>query len=228
MFSDTWTLSIRETGRADPAPEQPPVRQSATDELDELSPPPPVALRRPCSKSGCKGSARPGGRYCRPCATAATRAWRERHREQLAAREQARTWSNEARLIRIARAYVAVYLRRGKIRRGRCETCGDSRTTAAWDDPSQPLEVRWFCQEHLGDRREAKRATQASRLELAEEWARLRDQVTLLPPAVQAELQAAALKGPFGRGVPPNSIWYWWTLRRELQRLIERHTPIRL
>ncbi len=224
LFSDTQSLLIRVSGCALAAREARLVRQTAVDELDELTPPPPAPLRRPCSKPGCRRTARPGGRHCRPCATEATRAWRERHRDQIATREQARTWSDEARLVRIARAYVAVYLRRGKIRRGRCETCGDPRTTAAWDNPRQPLEVRWFCRAHYDDRREAKLADQASRTELAEEWAQVRDQLSLLPPAVQTALHEAALKGPFGRGVQPGSIFYWWTLRRELARYRERRS----
>jgi hypothetical protein len=195
------------------------VRQIAADELDELSPPPPVALRRPCSRSGCRGSARPGGRYCRPCATAATRAWRERHKAEIAAREKAREWTEPEKATRRARAYIAELIKRGKLKRGRCETCRDWRTLAAWDDPKRPRNVRWFCAEHYGDRRALAKEAAASKAEAKAEWAALRDEVAQLPPAVHAQLHEAGLKGPFGRGAEAGSVWYWWTLRRELQRV---------
>ncbi len=200
------------------------MRPSALDELDEQTPPPPLPLRRPCSKAGCRRSARPGGRYCRPCATDATRAWRERHKDALRERERARTWSNEERAVRKARALVAIHIKRGKLQRGRCESamCRDPHTMPAWDNPRLPLEVRWFCRSHYDDRRDAAQQLKVSRAELAEEWAQLRDEVALLPPAVRAELHARALAGPVGHGCKPGSIFYWWTLRRELARYHKR------
>ncbi len=200
------------------------VRKSAPlDDLDELPAPRPLPLVRHCGKRGCRRSARPGGRYCRPCATDAVRRWRERHRTALAERERARAWSEEQRLVRKARAYVAQYLRRGKLRKGRCEVCGEPKVLAAWDDPQQPRAVRWLCAEHYADRRDANRDAEESRGALAAEWAEVRRQVLLLPPGVQHELHEAALRGPAGHGAaPPGSTFYWWTLRRELGRLQEK------
>jgi len=47
-----------------------------------------------------------------------------------------------------ARAYVHVYLKRGKIKRGPCEICGSPDTQPHHDDYSRPLAVRWFCKRH--------------------------------------------------------------------------------
>ncbi len=206
-----------------PAPKRKIVRRlEPLDELDALPAPRPLPLVRHCGKRGCRRQARPGGRYCRPCATEAVRRWRDRHARELDVRERGRAWSDEQRLVRRARAYVDVYLRRGKLVRGRCEVCGEPQTLAAWDDPAQPRAVRWLCAEHYADRRDAKREAEQARIALATEWADVRSQVLLLPPAIQAELHAAALKGPVGHGARPGSTFYWWTLRRELQRYADK------
>ena len=188
------------------------------DPLEAPEPPRPLPLIRRCSKRGCRRTARQGGRYCRPCATAATRRWRERHAAALAEREKGRLFSDEEQLIRRARSYVDVYLRRGKLCKGRCAICGEPEVLAAWDDPAKPREVRWLCAEHYADRRDAKREGDAARARLADQWADLRAELALLPPTVQAELHEAALRGPAGHGARPGSPFYWWTLRRELQR----------
>lgn len=47
-----------------------------------------------------------------------------------------------------ARRYVNVYLERGKIQRGKCETCGAEDTQPHHEDYTKPLQVRWFCREH--------------------------------------------------------------------------------
>jgi len=212
-------LFIRETGRRSRSREPDFVRKSEPlDELDELPTRRPLPLVRLCGKRGCRRQARPGGRYCRPCATEAVRRWRDRHAAQLAARERARSWSDEQRLLRRARAYVDVYLRRGKLVRGRCEICGDAATLAAWDDPAQPRAVRWLCAEHYADRRDARHEADEARVALAAEWAEVRRQVLLLPSEVQRELHEAALRGPAGHGAARGSTFYWWTLRRELWR----------
>ena len=194
------------------------------DALEELPPPRPLPLLRHCGKRHCRRWARPGGRYCRPCATAATRRWRDRHRSELAARERARGFSAEEQLIRRARAYVDVYIKRGKMARGRCEICGESEVLAAWDDPSKPREVRWLCRLHYDERRDTAREAAEMRRAIAANVAELKEQLALLPPEARAEIHAAALRGPTGGGCQPNSPFYWWTLRRELQRYTERQT----
>jgi len=202
-------------------PEASPVRKIAPDELDELTPPRPL-LRRPCGKKGCRGTARPGGRYCRPCATEAVRRWRDRHATAIAERERARQFSEDQQLIRNARAYVAEYLKRGKLWKDPCEICGKRDVLAAWDDPGKPQAVRWLCSEHYAERREAKRDVQEARVAIAGEWAEVRRQLLLLPTEVQREVHEAALRGPAGQGVRPESVFYWWTLRRELNRYADR------
>lgn len=46
-----------------------------------------------------------------------------------------------------ARAYLNVYVRRGKIVPQPCEDCGSMPTEAHHDDYSKPLQVRWKCRQ---------------------------------------------------------------------------------
>lgn len=55
----------------------------------------------------------------------------------------------EARRRANARAYLHVYIKRGKVKRGPCEVAGcKARAEAHHDDYDKPLEVRWLCTEH--------------------------------------------------------------------------------
>lgn len=185
------------------------------DELDELPPPRPLPLRRRCSKRGCRGTARPGGRYCRPCATAATQAWRDRHRAQLTERERARNWSDEQRAVRAARAYVAVYVRRGKLAKGRCAVCNDPDVQPTWRDPKRPLEMEWFCPQHAVERREAADAGARETAALRALNEEVKAALALLPPEVQRGLHEQAMRGLLVRRA--GDMMYWWNLRRALQ-----------
>jgi hypothetical protein len=191
---------------------------STIDELDELGLPSPLPQIRRCSRRECRRTARPGGRYCRQCATDATRRWRERQRPVLLERERSRTFSEQDQLVRRARAYVAEYVKRGKLARGRCEVCRDAEVIATWDDPKQPRAVRWLCGEHYVDRRESRRDAEAARARLSDSWAEVRAELALLPATVQAELHQVALAGPVGDGCRAGSTFYWWTLRQALWR----------
>lgn len=124
--------------------------------------------------------------------------------------------------MRAARAYVAEYVKRGKLARGRCELCNESETAAIWDDPSKPLAVRWRCRDHRSERREDQRAIAQAQAALQGEFATLRMAVAALPPEVRANLHTIALLGLAGEGCEAGSLRYWLTLRRE----IARHTPI--
>ena len=185
------------------------------DELDELPPPRSLPLRRCCSKRGCRGTARPGGRYCRPCATIATRAWRDRHRARLTERERARNWSDEQRAVRAARAYVAVYVRRGKLAKGRCAVCNDPDVQPTWRDPKRPLEMEWFCPPHAVERREAADAGAREAAALRAVNEEVKAALALLPPEVQRELHEQATRGLLVRRA--GDMMYWWNLRRALQ-----------
>jgi hypothetical protein len=191
------------------------MRPSAIDELDEPPKPRLLPLRRRCSKRGCGRSARSGGRYCRPCATAATRTWRDRHHAQLIERERARTWSDEQRSVRAARAYVAVYVRRGKIAKGRCEVCNDAEVQPTWKDAKRPLEIQWFCRQHAFERREAADAGAREVAALRAVNEEVKAAIALRPPDVQRELHERAMGGLLVRQA--GDLMYWWNLRRALQ-----------
>ena len=215
FFSDTKVVFIRETGQPFSSLEAHSMRPAAIDELDELPPPRSLPLRRCCSKRGCRGTARPGGRYCRPCATIATRAWRDRHRARLTERERARNWSEEQRAVRAARAYVYVYIRRGKLAKGRCAICNDPDVQPTWRDPRRPLEMEWFCHQHAVERREAADAGARETAALRAVNEEVKAAIALLPLEVQRELHEQAMGGLLVRRV--GDMMYWWNLRRAVQ-----------
>jgi hypothetical protein len=168
---------------------------------------------RRCFETGLPavGPARPGGRHCRPCATATTQRWCLRHKDELA--ERARTRSDEERKIRTARG-----LRRDlpAPREDRPRTPRGLQILANPGRLGMTRTSRSRCGEHYGDRRDATRKAEAARAELAAERWRVRAELALLPLAVQAELHAATLAGPAGQGCSPARSCIWWTLRRLL------------
>lgn len=157
-----------------------------------------------CSSPLCEGLRTPYGRYCRPCATVATRRWRDRHSEELRDRERSRVFSDAQQALRRARGYVAAYVRRGKIARGTCEICAASEVSPDWDDPSQPRAVRWFCsahrREHIEDAAAVRQSLAALRVEFAT--------IATLPQDVLLSLHAAALRGLDGTGAEPGTLRY--------------------
>ena len=87
----------------------------------------------------CGSPSRPGQRTCKACHAAYVREWRKSH-----------PLTEAQRFKGIARAYAAVYLRRGKIIKGPCECCGGVESEMHHDDYHAPLAVRWLCRKcHL-------------------------------------------------------------------------------
>lgn len=60
-------------------------------------------------------------------------------------------WKQTHGLKRNANAYVSVYMKRGKIAKEPCETCGSELVKPWHADYSRPLEVRWFCSAHFAE-----------------------------------------------------------------------------
>ena len=174
-------------------------------------------MTRPCSTPGCTRPRTPYDRRCRPCATAAQAAYRARHRHDLAARDRGRPCSATQHARRRARSYLAVYLARGKLGRGRCELCGAADVHPAWDDPGQPLAVRWFCHAHAAEHGQLRREVAAQRTAVAAQFAALHAAIAALPAAAQAALHEAALRGLDGGGAAPGSLRYWIALQHAYQ-----------
>ncbi len=185
-------------------------RFAPLDELDELGPPPPLPRIRFCGASGCRRRARPGGRHCPGCHTAAVRRWREAHRRELAVRRRdaAAARDADARARDSGRAKLAMALRRGTLVRGRCRECGASDVMGLIADPADWREAVWVCREHrqaeLERRREdvAQRAADAKQAAWYDERTRVLAAIELLPPHEQARLHALASQGPLGRLTP--------------------------
>lgn len=110
------------------------VEQSCGCRFDHTTP------KREYSNSGrcsaCKEKRDGARRYCNRCHAEYMRNHRPRHS----------ALSEEARMRSNARAYLNVYIKRGKVRRERC-FCGEP-AEAHHEDYSKPLDVIWLCRAH--------------------------------------------------------------------------------
>lgn len=86
-----------------------------------------------CSK--CGSQLRTNQRYCKDCHAEWMRNNRPKHNEL----------SNNQRLKANTRAYLNVYVKRGKIVKSPCAKCGELKVEAHHEDYAKPLEVIWLC-----------------------------------------------------------------------------------
>ncbi len=186
------------------------------DDLDEIELPKPLPLRRICSAKACRGTARPGGRYCRPCHAVVVRRYRDRHAPQLTTRRRdAAAMRDEAtRAADSARAKLAMGLRRRTLQRGVCRRCGTTDVMGIIEDPQQWRDVTWACRRDRDVARERRRdeqaqlAAQRERATWAEEWTRVLAAIDLLPPDVRRRLHELAARGPVGIRLSPEAPLY--------------------
>lgn len=75
------------------------------------------------------------GRWCKRCKAQWSRGHRLRHSEM----------SETQRRKAVARAYANVYLKRGKLTKQPCESCGVEKAEMHHDDYSKPIDIRWLC-----------------------------------------------------------------------------------
>lgn len=67
-------------------------------------------------------------------------------------REQVSKWS-ETNAIKRAAHYIVFYERRsGRLAQKPCEVCGKMKVHAHHDDYSKPLDIKWLCAKHHGER----------------------------------------------------------------------------
>ncbi len=94
---------------------------------------------------------------CKACAKKDVRENRAKRREYYNEKDRERAskglprrlaWQKKNKLIRIAHRIVTKALKAGKIRREKCQVCGDPKALAHHEDYSKPLDVRWLCQTH--------------------------------------------------------------------------------
>lgn len=94
--------------------------------------------------SNCGGLLEPGRagkyRYCNVCHAKHMRETRPKLSEMT---EDQRKRAN-------ARAYLHVYIKRGKVKKLPCQDCGSGKSEAHHSDYNKPLEVVWYCRDcHL-------------------------------------------------------------------------------
>lgn len=92
--------------------------------------------RNPICSCGNKKE-RPTQGYCNLCRNKWSREKRPKHSNL----------PDEQRKKANARAYLHVYIKRGKIQKGIC-FCGKDGVEAHHADYNKPLEVIWYCREH--------------------------------------------------------------------------------
>lgn len=99
------------------------------------------------------GQPRPTKRgYCNACFARYMRDYRKDH----PLNEQQRLRDN-------ARAYLRVYIQRGKVDKGPCEVCGNAEAQPHHVDYKQPLDVLWRCSEHRLEPQNEQRRTATAR-----------------------------------------------------------------
>ena len=89
-----------------------------------------------CSR--CPNRRQKGQSYCAECHAAYMREHRPKYSEL----------TDEQRLRTNARAYLHMYVKRGKIVKSPCVVCGDEKVEACHEDYNKPLEVIWRCKKH--------------------------------------------------------------------------------
>jgi len=204
------------------------------DDLEEIELPKPLPLRRICSTTTCRGTARLGGRHCLACHARAVQRYRDRHAQQLATRRRdAAPLRDEAtRAADSARAKLAMALRRGTMLRGLCQICGTAaEVLAIIEDPQQWRDVVWVCRLDRDEARERQRDEQAElvrareRAAWADERTRVLAAIELLPPNERAQLHALAAQGPAGWTLSPEAPLYVMNLVRVYRARFSRGAP---
>lgn len=74
------------------------------------------------------------------------RRYKEAHKEECYQNLKRNNLLHEKEIF--ARCQVYRSLRRGELRKGLCEICGEEKVEAHHDDYNKPLEVRWLCKKH--------------------------------------------------------------------------------
>jgi len=145
-------------------------------------------------------------RYCRSCATAYNREWREKNRPAINKRrcEAAEKRSSGQKARDKARSALAMAIRRGAVKRlSVCEApeCLETALFAWIADLGRPREIEWVCREHREIRRaelSEAQAAAARRAALAEVRSAFDVGFAALPERVQTALREYAAKGPAG------------------------------
>lgn len=96
-------------------------------------------MKTTCSKCQKQNDRLPQ-RYCKACHAENMRNTRPKHADLP---EDSRKRAN-------ARAYINVYVKRGKVIKLPCEACGEVNSEKHHEDYDKPLDVRWLCRKcHL-------------------------------------------------------------------------------
>jgi hypothetical protein len=196
----------------------------SAEEIDDLTPPPPLQIMRPCSVPGCRHRARAGASECRECNAAKQARWYERNRgKKLHQRRTAAQYrDHQEKLADSARAQLYVYLSRGKIKRGSCVECCSAKVTAYIPDPTQWRKVVWVCRDHRTavvegivdrERQLRERDDRATRRE------QLFAVFERLPAAEQARIREHAARGPAGLRLAPEAPLYLMQLLAETEKI---------
>lgn len=111
-----------------------------------------------CTTCGCVRAQNAAGK-CRTCVARAERDWVARHPDRVKAQKKKYEQANRA--AHLAHRAVESAIRRGRLVRLPCESCGDPKSQGHHADYSKRLEVRWLCRpchaaHHVADKLAAK------------------------------------------------------------------------
>jgi hypothetical protein len=167
----------------------------------------PAVLPRACAD--CDRPARRRGTRCERCHK---RAWRAANREyaQAAEYERAQAFPKETRILRNARATIAMALKRGHLRRQPCGICAKPGLPHH-PDPTKGREIVWLCRTCRTIERERTAHAAAAEATAARkaEWEALRQQFAdawpHLTPAEREAIWAIARSEPLVASLPPEA-----------------------
>lgn len=130
--------------------------------------------------------------YCKACHAANMREWRKTH-----------PMSAAQRFKDSARSSAGQNLRRGKIERKPCQSCGSGRAQMHHNDYTKPLEIEWLCRRcHLAEHREQARRAALIIFPLKRLQAVMRGHSATLDPARACRLPDRAEIGRLACGGP--------------------------
>jgi len=161
---------------------------------------------RACMVANCDRPVRRRGTRCERCHK---RAWRAANREyaQAAEYERAQVFPEATKVLRNARATIAMLLQRGKLRRQPCAVCGKPGLPHH-PDPTKVREIVWLCRTCRTIERERAAHAAAAEATAAQkaEWEALRQQFAdawpHLTPAEREAIWAIARREPLIASLP--------------------------
>ena len=171
---------------------------SDTDSWEDRS----TLLLRTCRSCG-KTHTRSRIKACPSCQAGFSHDSYRKHRTKISKkRRESRSQRSQGEIVLAnAKAYIAVYVKRGKIAKGPCRSCPSvENLRPVFEDPSKPLEVQWICRPCAFEDSDMviRRREEDQSIQRAAQWRKNRlsveERLALLAPYDLIELKAETAK----------------------------------